>query len=205
MRHLGNGVCPRVYDIQHDSYVMEHLQPYERTPGTAINVANLLRDSVWHREPWDEHRGADDHWTRQLEAYLGLPFGVPTWAIDGKRTLIHGDPTMANVMYRARTETMVLIDPKPPGGYCPSYWEVDAGKIVQSLCGWETMIAGDEPIDYDLPDFFYRPKEDLRRVLWWAGIHTLRIIKREERQEARPEIMVWAKLVHDRMHTAADT
>lgn len=180
---LGPHVCPQVLDLQTNGYIMERLD--ERVPaadelvGWLLQAHRLLEVMVWprlaHRRDWQP---ALRTWARGcpwLELDALLPQLYPTLPDE---VLCHGDPTLANVLWR--DGAMVLCDPIPPRPYIPSLRAVDVGKLLQSAIGWEThlepdrwpappMTAVDTVLQWESP-------EEGTRAAFWAAVHCARIL-----------------------------
>jgi hypothetical protein len=95
-----------------------------------------------------------------------------------KDCLIHGDPTVANIMLR--DFEFVIIDPIPPVGKIPSYKEVDLAKIMQSALGYEYNFNKEyeRSVDTWIIDVIlsYSNYREEAKVWFWTGIHCLRIL-----------------------------
>ena len=94
------------------------------------------------------------------------------------RGVIHGDPTLDNVLM-TRDGFMRITDPIPANWLRkPSIRDVDHGKILQSLLGWEVVLRGAELIQYEFPNFMSN-YESARRATSWAKVALERIAKRD--------------------------
>lgn len=177
---LGEHVCPKIFMREQGTYIMEYLQPSgvlarEDFPRA---VHWLLEEHVWHgaarMKPWLEN----------FETLVGK--SVPEEIRNERWVLTHGDPTIANVMF-TEDGWLRLIDPRV-APYIPSMQSVDKGKIYQSMLGWETVLAHEEPSEWRDPPIYDNP-----RVLWWTSVHARRILLRELRKpNSCQTIVTWA-------------
>jgi hypothetical protein len=165
-RVLGPRICPYIYGMLHNGYVMEELDDnHWHTPTT---VLSLLANQVWGRRWTSGHV-----WRQRLQEFLG-DIEIPDWVADEESCLTHGDPTMANVMQR--DQDLILIDPIPAGGKMPSVASVDRAAIIQSVCGWETIISGENRY-WQLPGLCGNWTDlDIRRTLFWLMVKARRIL-----------------------------
>lgn len=175
IRHLGERVCPKILGVWHGGYAMERLSP---TTGDSrylpLMVLDLLDSHVWPREGREQPR-----WVKDFEARFG--FVPPGW-VSERTCLIHGDPTLGNVAWQQLSYNEIdyrLLDPKPTGRGIPSHKSVDRGKVLQSLMGWEQarVLQSHEP-QYVWP-FAGLSEDELRRAIFWCGVHFMRIRQRE--------------------------
>lgn len=196
---LGYAVCPQIMAVGEDWYTMERLKPAERHEGMLRDIEYMLSLHVWRRQGGPH----TSEWCELLQTSLGVVVPAAVFAQTRDIVLIHGDPTIANLMHRddADGNSLVLIDPKPSGGRIPWMIDVDRGKMLQSMCGWEVMLGMDVPLQ--LPPKFVSDEATLARSMWWLHVHALRIKQREMAQEARPEILEWATRVARGAHDAA--
>jgi hypothetical protein len=194
---LGPKVCPRVLSTFHNGYAMEHLSaPPSLELGWADiamrKLVTLLITEVWNK---DGSLGHED-WRERL---IGWSWGHHrkdiAWLIEelysyqsdrGRSVYTHGDPTLANVLYRG--QDLVIADPLPPGDKIPSYREVDIAKVSQSVIGWEhvahgwpyygaTLVASfTTALQYTVRSSRYEETNDrrARRVLFWLMVHLMR-------------------------------
>ena len=167
---------------------MELLNPSpHRTSSTLLSVQAILETKVWDREPY---RNWTREWLEPLHSWASdsgafhiaevIPLVYPEEPEDGYR-LIHGDPTLANLMIRSNGE-WVLTDPMPRLTYrqeIPNRVEVDLGKLLQSAVGWERML-GYESSCWDQPDLVLRTlSRDMRmKTMLWGAIHLYRVSRR---------------------------
>lgn len=200
-RRLGPSVAPVVYDLVEDGYVMELLdQPPARGKYELLSVFARLSHSVWNRPYCSKFEPGG--WLELLLKdsldfpWLGEAISVcyPEEPTAGY-TLIHGDPTLANLMVR-RSGEKVVSDPMPRMLYrfeIPDRREVDLGKLVQSAAGWEHMLG--------CPGALYEQEylilnkltpHDRRLACLWAAIHLARVARRAP---ARGEFQIeeWAQ------------
>lgn len=211
---LGPNVGPQVHYMDDRSYVMERLMPWVgRAEGSvedwSVAAYRLLATKVWNR-PALVH---DFNWRRNLRAWLegqdcqGLIRALDT-EYDGvvcTPCLTHGDPTLAN-SYHGPDGLLRLADPLVPGGKVPSLREVDIGKLLQSITGFERVLRG-RPVErgQDLKNragflsvelhSAMGPDMGLRRRSWfWLGVHAARV-RPYAKLADRPEILAWANAV----------
>jgi hypothetical protein len=144
---LGPEVCPRVFDAvaQSNSYSMERLVPGpDPSVDLLFTVFSMLMKKVWSRSAVSH---APNGWLDHIEKWCeeNAPWivnGIDTYDLYSNYQMenycfTHGDPTLANVMRRRDGSGIVLIDPCPPRPGIPSLREVDVGKLLQSVAGWE--------------------------------------------------------------------
>lgn len=109
---------------------------------------------------------------------------------------IHGDPTLANLVYDARLphSRWRWIDPltRP---YIPGDPLVDLGKLYQSCLGYERVLAGLEPERDDALIESLAEQLGLCEYhgLVWTAIHLIRLIP-YQREQDKP---VFAHMLHD--------
>jgi hypothetical protein len=147
---LGPNVCPIIYRIERESYLMEELfLPVGNKD--MMSVKNLLTKNVWSRQyrirPWKHHF---IKWMLEQEAdflYKDLESLYPDHTQTANGCETHGDPTWANVMRNSKGE-LRLIDPLPERAEKPKLREVDMGKMLQSVIGWEEVLIHRK--DFDL-------------------------------------------------------
>lgn len=183
MEILGEKVCPRIYgrwsiDGHRGGMAIQwvHHHPVLRSP-LMVKARNLLEKLVWTRSATAHH--VEDWMDSFRERFNWMP---PEWIVDEEPCLIHGDPTLANII--ETSGIIVLIDPKPPGRGIPSFKSVDRGKMLQSLLGWELLLSGGDKGDIDLIETQLWPfadldTQDLLRAVWWCIVHLRRIRARE--------------------------
>jgi hypothetical protein len=203
-RHLGEIVCPKIYDINPQGYVMEKLEQIPRTPDLLRDIENLLERFVWIRpSQYFEVTGQENY----IEFQKSMGIETPNFARPTEFCLIHGDPTVSNAMNRISGDrvlginnSLVLIDPRAPNGHVPSAAMVDRGKILQSYFGWEEVAYGEESHSYWQPHFMSDP-ELKRQALFWLGYHAARIEQLEiSRNLNRRNILDWCKQVRKHCH-----
>lgn len=156
---------------------MERLTPAPWTPDLPVQVANLLAAKVWNR-PAIRPGVA---WLFELEDMLQVD--VPAWAMPLQYCLCHGDPAMGNVLMRGGQ--LIIGDPAPRT-YLPECAEVDQGKILQSILGWESVAYGTPAPVWEVPAF---PK----RAAFWCLVSIMRIQWRERRGKERPHVLEWCE------------
>jgi len=146
----------------------------------------LLNQMIYtlQRDVWCN--GIDQHdWMEAMEEWFkGQPFNASWMMTDlyhGQTSLgcyVHGDPTFSNVMVTLEGEKLRFIDPIRPVGKVAWLPEVDIGKMLQSVVGWEHVMfgwamPGDACLNV-LRDKF--SEELLHKAVFWLMIHALRII-----------------------------
>jgi hypothetical protein len=207
-------VTPFVYFQHDDKYVMELLQEPRLSSSKDVElilgqIVQLLFKMVWCLPPIYRQCGGDNwmNWRVQLrhfcnlhgceiEAHLSKFF---TSAFDDMVFMVHGDPTLANVLMRD-AGNIVLCDPIPLSPKIPAHWCVDVGKVLQSAIGWERAIMG---LEYDrrqcvasvLDVMGVNPMEQAR-CWFWCAIHCIRIIpyaRRHAHSEALNFALRWSR------------
>lgn len=171
-RYKSRGVV-KVLGTWHGGYAMERLDEVDR-PVTPEDVIRMLTAYVWINTPqvmldWNavsEYAATKSkYWVEGGEA-IKKRIAYLSTRTDFMSARVHGDPTFENVMRRG--DDLVLIDPIPGRSYAPDILGVDLGKILQSCCGYEAVLAGDavvaepdiswladfEPVDRDLAILF---------------------------------------------------
>jgi len=208
VRHLGEAVCPTVVRTFPNGYVMERLDPHplkEATPGFVRSIIDVLQDHVWHRPPqyvlggdWRLHREYVQGRAREWAPWAARPIEnlyviAAPWL--SPPCLTHGDPTIENCMVDVGCEinfpwsypTPYLIDPLPPKMLIPQVKEVDLGKVMQSLYGYEAVKAGFIPRPHPewLPEEFVTPA-----VYYWTAVHFVRLLPYQTEHAVRKECEV---------------
>lgn len=196
---LGEKICPRVFETDEDSYIMERLQEIpvwdlKDTEPMQIylieQVLALLEKNAWNTTPvryvhllppWHEELidwavSNRFHWiSEEFINKLYLEPGMP------ESVMIHGDPTLANTLLRQDNvfAKVVLIDPILPQGKIPSFVDVDRGKLLQSCLGWEHMLDprwGDGgPVMWETV-LSGLSELERTRAIFWVMVHCSRII-----------------------------
>lgn len=161
-------VAPGVLSLLTDGYVMEYLSPVERSPRLIREAETLLRGRVWSQELVREER--DAQWPRLLYERVGVR--SPDWVSEERVCRTHGDCTVGNMLRRG--EELVLADPVPPRSHVARLAEIDMGRLLQSALGWETVCFGDDPVEWEEPEFWGN-KLTRERALFWCGVIALRI------------------------------
>jgi hypothetical protein len=191
---LGSSVAPRIYKMTNDYYIMEKLkQPLPKQLFTEETI-QIIHEKLHlvHKEPPIR---VDPEWPVLLEKFLTPyreEYKIPSVnANNSAFSLIHGDPTLANIMLRG--EELILIDPVAPRGKIPPLPEVDYGKMLQSALGWEGILCRVpwwksehliKPILIGIPD-------NRKAAAWfWCGVHILRLLPRAQ---TRSDILPWCK------------
>jgi hypothetical protein len=188
---LGREVCPEVYKIFDNGYVMEFLEPVRPYEALLLDMENLLETQVWCRpDP-----GTNAWWLLHLRNRIEMPDPPPAT----RYTLTHGDCTVSNAMKRG--DQLLIIDPLPPRRYIPNVPESDMGRLIQSAMGWEVLMYGDEIIEYDPPTFWFREKER-RLALWWCACLAMRIALFERQRAGREKVLQWTHTVAEKCFIA---
>lgn len=178
---LGDKVCPVIlgswYIGEKSAGMALQYLPMNRMllSPLLVKVRNLLEILVWPRPCMQPHSLS---WPERLSERLGIE--VPDWIEREQPCLIHGDPTLANIVDLGGH--LRILDPKPPGRGIPSLRSVDRGKMIQSLMGWELALGAEDLrllTDKLLWPFADLDDENLSRAIWWCMIHFLRIVQRE--------------------------
>lgn len=195
-RMLGPGVAPMVTELLEDGYEMEILElPHSYTMKMLEYVHQLLRYHVWiHLNPYPDSGWLDPllAWSHDSPWITPLLTRVyPTEPLDGY-SMIHGDPTLANVMLR--DSTMIVTDPMPRTSHrpeIPSRKAVDVGKILQSAAGWESIQGCSAPLrDHgEILDSLGRNSLTNESLLW-AAIHTARL-ERRATKKSDAKVAAW--------------
>jgi hypothetical protein len=113
--------------------------------------------------------------------------------------LTHGDPTLGNTMLKENMEIR-LIDPLPPKGMVPSLPEIDYGKVLQSVLGWESVVVGKSPNVRHMERLEYFKYSlhcngsSMNHAWFWCGIHLLRILPYAEKLK-RNDARDWCRLM----------
>ena len=194
--YLGPSVCPKVSCVTDTSYRMEYLChiPIGMHPaGTFMSMIHLLRECVWNRKPLsdpNDGRWLDQlrDWNAEFAPWITRDLLAALYSGGTVPEMIHGDPTLANAMCR-EDGSLILIDPLPARHATPSLREVDVGKILQSVSGWEGIKVGREAsrVNIDPQDIVDACSCDddiyLSGMHWngrcylWAAIHCARVVR----------------------------
>lgn len=205
-RALGPQITSHVYKIMDDGYEMEMLdQPWSRG-GTELSViwAKLetqvwMKPSVYWNDGWLSYLIV---WSRLSAPWITEKIRVlypeePTLGY----SLIHGDPTLANLMMRG--QILVVTDPMPRMRYrqeIPNRREVDWGKMLQSAAGWEWILGCPGPVMRDSLEVVLDKlaPADQRLALLWGAVHLARVARRAPTR-GRTEVGTWAEQTSRRM------
>lgn len=190
MRVLGCDVCPAVMDISSNEYAMIRCEPF--MPGTAEDSLFALGQmySLLEREVWRFGAVARSCWKTSLKDFCAKHgFEVQNMLEDvyGETPVywqrIHGDPTLANVMFTqymagVSGPSLRISDPIAPRDKVPSLIEVDMAKMMQSAIGWEALIL-DWPhlsSSHVMALWSRIPEKYWDRVRFWLMVHLIRIL-----------------------------
>ena len=101
-----------------------------------------------------------------------------------RRVNTHGDPTFENVMLSQSGE-LTLIDPLPCSSRMPPIADVDVGKIVQSLLGYERIVAGGVANVWQAVEWLHVITHAYPAAAYFTGVHLVRLMpyQTEELQE----------------------
>jgi len=156
---------------------------HSESPLALVWTVELLADKVWSRP---SPRPAHKDWVGEFQARFRMD--VPDDVARQPHCLIHGDPTLANIRIQ-QDRTVLLIDPKPIGRGIPGMVDVDRGKMLQSLMGWESALCSSGPLFQQQWPFWDLDEAALRRMVFWCMVHYLRIAQRER----DTPLGVWAR------------
>lgn len=193
-------LTPRTYGYmvidesrEEDMYIMERLEePDFNQPDWSVNTLKAMRKSlevVWARSSPSRDYGTYRDWQRELTEFCGKKgFDIKPivdelameCVLAGAPYVIHGDPTLANVMFRKNPLTpLVICDPIVPQGKIPSHYTVDIGKMLQSAIGWENLLFGLEQDNTACVAAVFGKDPsglEVRRGWFWCMVHLLRIL-----------------------------
>lgn len=193
-------LTPKVFDFAYtdgfcDGYKMEFLDEPYISPHWCETIFVAMYQALL-KKAWDRRcELADRNWGSKLVTFAGS-YGYDVRSMfnltDGlQSSVIHGDPTLSNVMYRDLE--LCIIDPIMPEGKVPNKWIVDLGKMLQSAIGWEKLIYDWEyDVEKSVNAVLSQEPADVRREAWfWCFIHLLRILNyvRDDSKEHK-----WAAL-----------
>lgn len=126
----------------------------------------------------------DADWREQLAALTGGP--VPEMVVGaGDECRIHGDATVANLVFCPRTGEPRLVDPLPPGRRIPSRRGVDHAGALQSYLGWEVVVGAEPGHHHPTPPVMQLPDDQLRVAAWWMVAKCRRILPYASRAVVR--------------------
>lgn len=177
-------LTPWVIAVGSDYYEMEILQEPEHTPHWTENAFIDMRQKlelVWARKLPIVNRDWRPLLIKFCETYgynvAPLIHALLPVSVTEGAQMIHGDPTLANVMFRNEYD-LCIVDPIMPNGKIPAMWTVDLGKMLQSCCGWEKVILGWKYDSASCADKVLNnvPMIDARRSWFWCMVHFLRIL-----------------------------
>lgn len=190
MRELGTQVCPEVFHpMPRDwspgqfGFAMElcTTPTYNMPDDLIADLADLLLAHVWSRDALleDSWRFSMATWLREHAPWLetSLMALYPSPVRDGG-CYIHGDPTIANSLWRAG-HGLVVTDPLRWGGKIPPLREVDQGKMLQSCRGYESklMSAGYALWSEEIVFLHIPPDWIVTEKSWfWSNVHLARAV-----------------------------
>ena len=200
---LGDHVCPRIYTRASDHYLMEELVPNLAPARETIQaIYDLLHTKVWRRPAFD---ALYTNWT--LDCATWFREHAP-WIDEGlfwrlyhhggmmPTSLIHGDPTLANAMRRSSGE-LCLIDPEPCRPGVPPLVEVDVGKMLQSVAGWEGVKSRGVPSPVTMGDTYpwdAAHPQQRARYYFWGAFHCARVARHVTPETPHgEEILRWSR------------
>jgi hypothetical protein len=146
MRHHGQSLFPRVFDIGRDYYEMEFLRELSSVSEHTLATMRYMLTRIWRRhyvvltgdvlDHRHEKYVADraDIYEPRMKAWLDDLLDKPVTMVDH----IHGDPTIENVMSKTGGG-LVFIDPLPEKPQVPALMAVDLGKMLQSCWHYESL------------------------------------------------------------------
>lgn len=177
---------------------MEMLEPLRVHGKVELEyVAVVLESEIWTRPTYRDWRFG---WLTHLQSWASSYAPWTRAAIDAAYpeeppygySLIHGDPTLINLMRRG--SQLILTDPMPRLEYrreIPNRPEVDVGKLIQSAMGWEYILSGNGLAMQESIVLNRFPK--LARLgCLWAAIHLARVAVRAPKR-GRLDIAGWAE------------
>lgn len=188
---------PNVFMLFEDGYAMERLNhlPIGLVSWDAVagSVMDCLRGSVWDPDDdvtinWSSHSAYVSELTERY-GYSARLIPMMREVIDLEQhgflhatASVHGDPTFSNVMLRGGYHyDVVLIDPIPPRSELPMLQAFDAGKLLQSVFGYEAVRFGwPEPGVEACEEAVYSGLESDEEVFaaqYFAFFHVLRAMK----------------------------
>lgn len=196
---LGPDVCPEVYAIIPNGYVMEKLEPLEyKDSELLIGLAQKLEKYIWNRPALPS--SLDSDWRDNLKKY-GIE--TPDWVMPDEYCMVHGDPTVSNVLVRRTGKVfhtlseLIFADPRPPRDYIPQCRETDLGRLLQSKMGWEVVAYSAKPVPYVEP--LWRSQLERQRAIFWCGAAAARIEyfekSRDDKPRYRPHILEWCRSI----------
>lgn len=207
-------VTPFVLDSYGGSYIMERLEePFllDYAGTTAVlalldDARKLLTKMVWcnsvrhHTEnDWRSDLCAFIRQTKNMadiDSMLGILYPRNT-GIDLCQ-MIHGDPTLSNMMMRGKR--LCLIDPLMYSDKIANHWTVDVGKMLQSAIGWEIVTLNWKYSIKECVTFLTYDLEtlELLQVWFWCMVHCVRILPYTSRNSRENK---WARHCASIMHT----
>lgn len=207
MQKLGAGICPEVYALSEEGYMMEELQEY-------VPQRMGLDDIAHHLGKLDEFCWSESRnpyvlgWKGLLlEKFPDLE-DLLEEIYPAERQLfycvIHGDPTFANVLWRGEGKytKWIIADPIPPAQqpYIPPLKAVDLGKVYQSCLGWESLNFGWPELTRTQVNMVLS-EGNTNDILFWALVHIKRLIPYSL---DKTEILDWADIqirdITDELH-----
>lgn len=183
-------------------YSMELL---ERNPVTGVAKNLLWIGETLQKNVWNDGMRRSSWQPGQTLCWLESRTGVPDWLLDLCEEIeveeaasdvcnVHGDPTVANILWRDSSKQRVLSDPVPDifdeGKALPTR-AFDLGKMLQSAWGYEDVAAGvsnefvKNEIAVDVVRSFARTPEEWQRARFWWAAHLVLLQKYHNKRVGR--------------------
>lgn len=180
-----------ILQIRDDSFDM----PLWKSPKIPLDSSQALLSGLTRLELlWEKESGTSllPQWRDALSVHLNkyveayslqvnpnlVSFLVMSIPEPQKNVVIHGDPTLANILWDGFDyENWRWIDPLHRY-YIPNDSAVDVGKMFQSCLGYEEVLLGQIPtFNFRLMEkISERSKVELRFGIRWAMIHIIRLL-----------------------------
>jgi hypothetical protein len=175
-------VFVEVQDIKYLSFTMRRLREPDYADVSVLLEAARSLKTLWNT-PWS---GSKKEWRELLRTHLIHINVISDAQVDALiaklpdvkyPVLIHGDPTLANLLQGIASNEYYWIDPLLRS-YIPGDPHVDLGKMFQSCMGYEAILLGREPVSHDtfMHDLADRFDLDHDLGLTWCAVHFVRLI-----------------------------